>query len=49
MKPMESYQQLSFADAEYANKGKVTRREKFLAQLEELIPWSVMLPLNTAT
>jgi IS5 family transposase len=42
---MEPYHQLSFADAEYANKGKVTRREKFLAQLEELMPWSVMLPL----
>ena len=39
---MEQYQQLSFADAEYANKGKVTRREKFLDQLEDLLPWSVM-------
>ena len=39
---MEQYQQLSFADAEYANKGKCTRREKFLNQLEELLPWSVM-------
>jgi len=40
---MEQYQQLSFADAEYANKGKLTRREKFLNPLEELLPWSVML------
>ncbi|TPQ24301.1 IS5/IS1182 family transposase, partial [Methylomonas koyamae] len=39
---MEQYQQLSFADVEYANKGKLTRREKFLNQLEELLPWSVM-------
>lgn len=39
---MEQNQQLSFADAEYANKGKVTRREKFLAQLEALLPWSRM-------
>lgn len=39
---MEQYQQLSFADAEYVNKGKVTRREKFLNQLEDLLPWSVM-------
>ena len=40
---MEQYQQLSFADAEYVNKGKVTRREKFLNQREDLLPWSVML------
>ena len=40
---MDHYQQLSFADAEYANKGKVTRREKFLEQLENLLPWPVML------
>ena len=39
---MEQNQQLSFADVEYANKGKVTRREKFLAQLETLLPWSRM-------
>ncbi|WP_445368195.1 hypothetical protein ACH5Y9_01125 [Methylomonas sp. BW4-1] len=39
---MEQYQQLSFADVEYANKGKVTRREKFLNQLDGLLPWSVM-------
>jgi len=36
-------QQLSFADAEYANKGKVTRREKFLSQLEALLPWPLMI------
>jgi len=40
---MEHYQQLSFADAEYANKGKVTRREKFLDQLDALLPWAVIL------
>ena len=40
---MDQYQQLSFADVEYANKGKVTRREKFLDQLEALLPWPVML------
>ena len=33
---MKPYQQMSFADAEYANKGKVTRREKFLDQLDGL-------------
>ena len=35
--------QMMFADAEYANKGKVTRREKFLGHLELLLPWEVML------
>lgn len=40
---MNEPQQLSFADAEYANKGKITRREKFLDQLEGLLPWAVML------
>jgi len=40
---MNEPQQLSFADAEYANKGKITRCEKFLGQLEDLMPWPVML------
>lgn len=40
---MDQPLQLSFADAEYANKGKITRREKFLDQLEGLLPWAVML------
>lgn len=40
---MAPSQQLSFADAIYANKGKVTRREKFLDQLEALLPWYIML------
>ncbi len=40
---MDQPQQLSFADIEYANKGKITRREKFLDQLEGLLPWAVML------
>jgi len=31
--------QLTFAEAEYAIKKRTTRREKFLAQLEQLIPW----------
>ncbi|WP_246534829.1 transposase [Methylomonas paludis] len=40
---MDHYQQLSFADAEYAHKGKVTRREKFLDQLNGLLPWQSMM------
>lgn len=39
---MEHFKQISFADAEYASKGKVTRREKFLEQLNTLMPWGVM-------
>lgn len=40
---MDHFKQISFADAEYAIKGKVTRREKFLDQLNELLPWRVMI------
>ena len=32
-------QQMSFAQSEYAGKKKVTRRERFLAEMEELVPW----------
>jgi transposase, IS5 family len=31
--------QLSFGDAEYAGKRKQTRREKFLAEMEQVVPW----------
>lgn len=41
--------QLSFASAEYAMKKKRTRREKFLAEMERVVPWArliaVMEPL----
>lgn len=37
--------QLSFGDGEHLCKKKVTRREKFLAQLNELLPWQEMLGL----
>ena len=30
---------MSFADAEYANKKRKTRREKFLERMDSLIPW----------
>ena len=33
-------QQLSFAQAEYAGKRKVTRRERFLAEMEKVVPWA---------
>lgn len=35
--------QLTFAEAEYAIKKRTTRREKFLAQLDELIPWQKLI------
>ena len=35
--------QPSFSQAEYANKKKTTRREQFLARMEEVIPWSRLL------
>ena len=31
--------QISFAEAEYNYKKKKTRREKFLEQMDKLIPW----------
>jgi len=31
--------QISFAEAEYTQKRRITRREKFLAQMNQLIPW----------
>jgi IS5 family transposase len=33
-------QQMSFAQAEYAGKKKVTRRERFLAEMERVVPWA---------
>jgi len=35
--------QTSFAQAEFADKKKTTRREKFLARMEEVIPWPKLL------
>ena len=37
--------QMSFAQAEYAGKRKTTRREKFLAQMEQVVPWSRLVAL----
>lgn len=38
-------QQLSFGASEYAGKKKVTRRERFLAEMEEVVPWSKLVGL----
>ena len=32
--------QLSFSDVEFANKKRTTRREKFLQQMDGLVPWA---------
>jgi IS5 family transposase len=37
--------QLSFADAEYAGKRKKTRREVFLEEMNEVIPWATLVKL----
>jgi IS5 family transposase len=37
--------QLTFGDAEYANKRKKTRREVFLAEMEQVVPWKSLLNL----
>jgi len=33
-------QQMSFAQSEYASKKKVTRRERFLGEMERVVPWA---------
>jgi transposase, IS5 family len=37
--------QTTFASVAYDRKGKVTRRERFLSEMEQVIPWSRMLLL----
>lgn len=37
--------QMSFGDAEYAGKRKKTRREIFLAEMEQVVPWKSLLAL----
>ncbi len=35
--------QRSFSELEYAAKKKVTRRDRFLSELDRLVPWSVLI------
>ncbi len=35
--------QMSFSDAEYASKKKLTRRDRFLAEIEAITPWSALV------
>ncbi|MEH6822674.1 MAG: IS5 family transposase [Motiliproteus sp.] len=37
--------QLSFADIEYQNKRRQTRKEKFLGRMEKLVPWTRIEPV----
>ncbi|HEY4973969.1 MAG TPA: IS5 family transposase [Steroidobacteraceae bacterium] len=37
--------QTSFAQSEYARKKKTTRREKFLSQMEQVVPWARLVAL----
>lgn len=34
--------QITFAEAEFASKKKQTRRDRLLADLESLVPWTVL-------
>lgn len=35
--------QWTFSDAEYAGKRKQTRREVFLVEMEQVVPWKALL------
>ncbi|MBK4989221.1 transposase [Pseudomonas sp. S36] len=37
--------QMSFSDFEYAGKRKQTRRQRFLAEMEQVAPWSSLVAL----
>jgi len=40
--------QLSFSDAKYLGKRKRTRREVFLSQMEQVVPWLMLFGLIEA-
>ncbi|MCD2451133.1 IS5 family transposase [Methylicorpusculum oleiharenae] len=40
---MNTPTQTSFAELEYASKKRQTRREKFLAEMAQLVPWTLLL------
>ena len=37
--------QISFSEAEFAAKRRVTRRERFLAEMEQVMPWQDVLAI----
>ena len=36
-------QQLSFSDASYTYKKKTTRKERFLSEMDAVLPWDALL------
>ena len=36
-------QQISFSQMEYSGKKRVTRRERFLSEMERVVPWAELL------
>ena len=36
---------MTFADAEYAGKGKQTRKELFLIEMDQVVPWKGLIAL----
>lgn len=40
--PTKQPKQQSFASYEFASKKRVTRREKFLAEMEQVVPWAML-------
>jgi IS5 family transposase len=34
--------QMTFGDAEFAGKGKTTRKERFLSEMEQVVPWAAL-------
>ncbi|MGZ8189296.1 MAG: IS5/IS1182 family transposase, partial [Methylosarcina sp.] len=40
---MSTPTQTSFADLDYNSKKRQTRREKFLAEMEQVVPWPLLL------
>ncbi len=45
MSQMSQMSQMSFSDFEYAGKRKQTRSERFLAEMDEVVPWTGLLGL----
>ena len=37
--------QMTFADAEYAGRRKQVRRERFLIEMDQVVPWSGLIAL----
>ncbi len=44
-RPKPFMSQMNFSDFEYAGKRKQTRRERFLAETDQVVPWNGLLKL----